>query len=75
MRFDLRLHGRTSAGQHCVADISVYANSADQLQEEAQAASTNAPWYTADTQAAWIADGATITVERVEMLRKGEPND
>jgi hypothetical protein len=70
MRFDLRLHGHTSTGQRCIADLSVYANSAAKLQSEARLAATNAPWHAADQAEAWIADKETITVERVEQLRK-----
>ncbi len=70
MRFDLRLHGRTSNGQSCVADVSVYAKSAEALQREAHEAATNAPWHTDDEKAEWIADKETITVENVELIQK-----
>jgi len=51
-----------------VADVSVYANSAESLQREAHEASTNAPWHTDDEAATWIPDNSTIIVERVELL-------
>lgn len=69
MRFDLRLHGRTSDGKPCRADISVYANSQRQLQEEANRAAESAPWCGLDHDEDWIADGANITVEGVEALK------
>lgn len=68
MRFDLRLHGRTEDDRHCIADVSVYANSADDLKHEAHEAATNAPWHMNDETAAWIPNNSTITVERVELL-------
>jgi hypothetical protein len=68
MRFDLRLHGRSADGRRCVADVSVYADSAESLKREAHEASTNAPWHTADEAATWVPDGSTIIVERVEMI-------
>ena len=70
MRFDLRLYGLTDSGKPCVAEVSVYANSAASLQREAHEAATTAAWHTDDEQATWIPDGATITVERVEPLNK-----
>ena len=71
MRFDLRLHGRTSEGKSCRADVSVYASSAEDLQQEAAKAAENAPWLDPDS-GELIVDGATIVVERVEPLRKPE---
>jgi hypothetical protein len=70
MRFDLRLHGRTGEGQSCVADVSVYANSAESLQQQAHEAATNAPWHTDDEATTWVPDNSTIVVERVELLGK-----
>jgi len=69
MRFDLRLHGRTEEGQRCVAEVSVYANSAESLQHEANEAAINAPWHTDDEAATWIPNNSTIMVERVEHQR------
>jgi hypothetical protein len=70
MRFDLRLHGRTSDGKPCRADVSVYASSQGQLQQEAAKAAESAPWRGLDGQEDWIPEGAAITVERVELLRE-----
>ena len=69
MRFDLRLHGRTEDGRRCIADVSVYADSAESLKDEAHQAATNAPWHTDDDAATWIPDNSTIIVERVELLK------
>jgi hypothetical protein len=66
MRFDLRLHGVTGEGKKCQADISVYANSGEQLQREAEEAATTAAWRSAEPGEEWIAEGSTITVEHVE---------
>jgi hypothetical protein len=68
MRFNLRLRGRTAAGQPCRADISVYAGSQRDLQEQAQQASLTAAWVAADPPHAPIPEGAAITVEHVERL-------
>lgn len=70
MRFDLRLHGRTEDGKRCMADVSVYANSADSLKYEAHEAAKNAPWHIDDEAATWVRDNSTIVVERVELLNK-----
>ena len=53
-----------------MADVSVYANSAESLQHEAHEAATNALWHTDDEAATWIPDNSTIIVERVELLHK-----
>ena len=71
MRFDLRLHGRTEDGRRCVADVSVYANSAESLKREAHEAAKNAPWQIDDVEATWVRDNSTIVVERIELLNKG----
>jgi hypothetical protein len=68
MRFDLRLHGRTAAGQKCQADVSVYARSQKQLQDEAKKAAETAAWLSAVAPHEPIAEGSHITVERVERL-------
>lgn len=68
MRFDLRLHGRTSDGKPCRCDVSVYANSQQQLQDEAKKAAETAAWHGLDAGQEWVAEGAHITVERVERL-------
>ena len=72
MRFDLLLHGLTGSGKKCFADVSVYANSAKELQDEVHKAGENGPWHADDTGAALIEESETITVERVEMLREPE---
>jgi hypothetical protein len=68
MRFDLRLHGRTSTGQKCRADISVYASSQKDLQEQADIAAKTAAWEAAAPPHDPIPDGSQITIERVEKL-------
>ena len=75
MRFDLRLHGRTSTGQRCVADVSVYANSLAKLRHEAHLAATSAPWRAVEEPHDWIADKSTIIVENVEQLHKPVAED
>ncbi len=70
MRFDLRLHGRTPDGKECRADISVYANSQKQLQDEAMKAAETAAWHGLDPKEEWVPEGSQITVEHVEMLEK-----
>jgi hypothetical protein len=70
MRFDLRLHGKVAGGERCVADVSVYADSAASLKHEVDQAATNAPWHTDDDAATWIPDNSTIIIERVELLNK-----
>ena len=44
MRFNLRLHGRTAAGQECKADVAVYATSQADLLKQADAAARSAAW-------------------------------
>ena len=68
MRLDLRLHGRTAAGQKCQADISVYATGAKELQEQADIAARSAAWIAADPPHDPIPEGSHITVENVEQL-------
>ncbi len=68
MRFDLRLHGRTASGQECQADVSVYAGSQRQLQEQAKKAAETAAWLDAAAPHDPIPEGSHITVERVERL-------
>ena len=68
MRFDLRLHGRSASGQRCRADVSVYAASQRQLQEQARKASETAAWLAAEPPYDPIPEGSAITVERVERL-------
>ena len=74
MRFDLRLHG-TSEGKPCQADVSVYATSREQLQKEAAKAAESAPWHGVAGDEGWIPDGATIVVQRVELLNKPAGDD
>ena len=45
MRFNLRLIGRTAAGEECFADVSIHAARKDQLLSEATKAGQNGPWY------------------------------
>ena len=66
MRFNLRLHGRTAAGRPCRADVSVYARSQRQLQEQATRAAEKAAWLAADPPHDPIPEGSAITVEHVE---------
>ncbi len=68
MRFDLRLHGRTSSGQHCQADVSVYASSEKDLLEQAQKVAEKAAWLDRDPPHTPIPEGSAITVERVQRL-------
>src|SRR5262249_40547794 len=69
MRFNLRLHGQTKDGRACQADISVYADSATTLQDEAQKASENAAWHFTAAPQDWVPEGSDITVERLERLK------
>jgi hypothetical protein len=59
-----------AGGEHCVADVSVYADGAASLTREAHQAARNAPWHSIDDAATWIPDNSTIIVERVELLNK-----
>jgi hypothetical protein len=68
MRFDLRLHGRTAAGQECQADVSVYASSQKQLQKQAKTAAETAAWLAKAPPHDPIPEGSHITVESVEKL-------
>jgi hypothetical protein len=68
MRFDLRLHGRTAAGQPCRAEVSVHANSQRDLQEQAKRAAETAGWVAAEPPHDVIPNGSAITVEHVERL-------
>jgi hypothetical protein len=70
MRFDLRLHGRTSDGTLCQANVSVYASSKEALQAEAAKASETAPWHFLDGAQDFVPEGSSIVVERVESLGK-----
>ena len=72
MRYDLRLHGRTSDGKSCQADISVYAASQKQLLEESHKGAETAAWRYKDPPQEWVAEGSTIVVENVEMLTKDQ---
>ena len=68
MRFDLRLHGRTSSGRRCRADVSVYAGSQKELQEQAHSAAETAAWLDEDPPHDPVPEGAQIIVERVERI-------
>jgi hypothetical protein len=70
MRFDLRLHGRLADGRRCIAEVSVYANGAEDLNREAHEAATNAAWHFDDDAATWVADNSSIVVEHVTLLNK-----
>jgi hypothetical protein len=70
MRFDLRLHGRTDLGQQCLADVSVYARSKRQLQEQAMRAAETAAWMAKDPPYDPITEGSKITVEHVEQIQR-----
>jgi hypothetical protein len=69
MRFDLRLHGKTPDGRKCQADVSVYADGQEQLQQEAKRAAESAAWRHVDAGEEWVAEGSHITVENIEWLR------
>lgn len=71
MRLNLRLHGRTAAGQKCQADISVYASSQKELQEQADIAARSAAWLAADPPYNPIPEGSRIIVENVDELSSG----
>lgn len=66
MRFDLRLIGVTASGQKCRALITVYANSKQELEKQAQVGSETAAWEAFDSPHEPIVDGSQITVEGVE---------
>lgn len=68
MRFNLRLHGRTATGQLCQADVSVYANSQKDLQEQARKVSETAAWLAKEPPYDPIQEGSAITVESVERI-------
>jgi hypothetical protein len=68
MRFNLRLNGRTALGQSCRADVSVYANSQNDLQEQARKAAGTASWVASEPPHDPISEGSTITVESVERI-------
>ena len=69
MRFDLRLHGRTASGQHCQAEVSVYARSQRDLREQAARAAEQAAWLAWDPPYDPIPEGSQITVEHVERIK------
>jgi len=69
VRFNLRLYGRTSNGKPCQADISVYAHSQSQLEEEAKKAGETAAWRGLAGSDDWVPEGSQITVESVEVLK------
>ena len=68
MRFNLRLHGRTAAGQLCQADVSVFAASQRDLEKQAQQAAEKAVWLAKAPPQEAIPEGSHIVVERVERL-------
>ena len=68
MRLDLRLHGRTSAGQKCQADVSVYAGSHQDLMTEADTAARTAAWVATDPPHDPIPEGSQIAIEHVEKI-------
>jgi hypothetical protein len=68
MHFDLRLHGRTATGQECQAEISVDAESQQDLQEQAKRASEAAAWRAKDPPHQPIPEGSQIIVEHVERI-------
>ena len=69
MRFDLRLRGVASGGRKCAMEVSVYADSQAQLQEQALIASRKGPWHFEDANEP-VPDGEHITVEHVERSDK-----
>ena len=68
MRFDLRLHGHTSTGIKCVADISAYASSQKELKKQADFAAQKAAWLAADPPHDPIPEGSEIVIENVERI-------
>jgi hypothetical protein len=68
MRFNLRLHGRTTDGQACLADVSVYADSPRDLQAQAQQAAESAAWLAQDAPHDPIPEGAHITIEGIDRI-------
>ena len=68
MRLNLRLHGRSAAGQECQADISVYADSAKELQKQADIAARSAAWMSTEAPYDPVPEGSAIAVERVEKI-------
>jgi hypothetical protein len=68
MRFDLRLHGHTSTGRKCVADISAYAGSQKELQKQADLAAQKAAWLAVDSPHDPISEGSEIVIEHVERI-------
>ena len=68
MRLNLRLRGRTPAGVECQADLSVYAKSAKELQEQAEIAARTAAWIASEAPYDPIPEGSEISVEHVEKL-------
>lgn len=68
MRFNLRLHGRTKEGEKCRADVSVYAVSHKELQDQAHKAAEHAVWLANGPPHDPIPEGASITIENVERI-------
>ena len=68
MRFNLRLLGRTASGQLCQADVSVYASSQKDLQEQAQKVAEKAAWLSREPPHDPIPEGSAITIENVEQI-------
>ena len=68
MRLDLRLHGRTAAGQKCQADVSVYASRQQDLMTEADNAARSAAWLATDPPHDPIPEGSQIAIEHVEKI-------
>jgi hypothetical protein len=68
MRFNLRLNGRTDSNQECRADVSVYAGSQQELQEQATKAAENAVWLFKAAPHDPIPEGSHITIESVEQI-------
>jgi hypothetical protein len=73
MRFDLRLTGRTGSARRCFMEMSVYASSQSQLQEEVKKAAVEGPWF--DEAGVELPTTETITVEHVERAVKAHDGD
>ncbi len=69
MRFDIRLKGTTESGRPCVMELTVFAQSQDQLLERAQQQSTEGPWFYRDNNDP-VPTSEKITVEGVEEMKK-----
>ena len=75
MRHDIRLHGRTTQGEDCVAMISVYTPTidSDEIQKELDSWTPHLAWFLKKPGSPDVPAGAEIDVVRVERLEKRPP--